>query len=499
MMNYKQLQNGSDIRGVALEGIQDEPVTLTNQAVYDLARGFARFLRNKLGKQQLTIALGHDSRLSADSLCHSIMDGMLFEGVHILDCGLASTPSLFMSTIFENIQADGAIMVTASHLPWNRNGMKFFDRDGGLNKSDIATIIENAENLDAVSQPGGQQSKSNLMEVYAAHLRTIIKEGVKAADYEQPLKGLHIVVDAGNGAGGFYATEVLAPLGADITGSQFLEPDGHFPNHIPNPEDEKAMASICQAVKDNHADLGIIFDTDVDRSSAVDHEGNPISRNAIVALAAILANKGHEGTTVVTDSVTSDELAEFLEKHGIHHHRFKRGYKNVINEAVRLNAEGIDTQLAIETSGHAALKENYFLDDGAYLATKIVIQSASIRVADLIADLKHPLEEKELRFKIKDPDFKTYGQNVLDQLVEYVKTIDYITPSQTNYEGYRINFDSEHGNGWLLLRMSLHDPILPCNIESNTEGGTKQIAKELYTFLQSFDQLDLQAIESFIQ
>lgn len=499
MMNYKQLQNGSDIRGVALEGIQDEPVTLTNQAVYDLARGFARFLRNKTGKQQLTIALGHDSRLSADVLCHSIMDGLLFEGVHILDCGLASTPSLFMSTVFDSIHADGAIMVTASHLPWNRNGMKFFDCDGGLNKSDIATIIDYAEKLDAKSISGGMQEKSNLMEIYATHLRTIIQKGVHAEDYEHPLKGLHIVVDAGNGAGGFYVTEVLAPLGADISGSQFLEPDGHFPNHIPNPEDTKAMASICQAVKENKADLGIIFDTDVDRSSAVDHEGNPISRNAIVALAAILANQGHEGTTVVTDSVTSDELAEFLEKHGIHHHRFKRGYKNVINEAVRLNAEGIDTQLAIETSGHAALKENYFLDDGAYLATKIVIQSASGRVADLISDLKHPLEEKELRFKIKAEDFKAYGQKVLDEFVEYVKSIDYITPSSTNHEGYRINFDSNHGNGWLLLRMSLHDPILPCNIESNTPGGTQQIAKELYKFLQTFDQLDLSAIESFIQ
>ena len=498
-MNYKHLQNGSDIRGVALEGIQDEPVTLTEQAVYDLARGFAKYLKNKTGKETLKVALGHDSRLSADALCHSIMDGLLFEGVHILDCGLASTPSLFMSTVFEEIQADGAIMVTASHLPWNRNGMKFFDKDGGLNKSDIETIIEHAENLDANSQAGGQQTKSNLMEIYATHLRTIIKEGVKAADYEQPLKGLHIVVDAGNGAGGFYATEVLAKLGADTTGSQFLDPDGHFPNHIPNPEDAKAMASICQAVKENHADLGIIFDTDVDRSSAVDHEGNPISRNAIVALAAILANKGHEGTTVVTDSVTSDELAEFLEKHGIHHHRFKRGYKNVINEAVRLNAEGIDTQLAIETSGHAALKENYFLDDGAYLATKIVIESAFGKVADLIADLKHPLEEKEVRFKIKADDFKVYGQSVLDAFKEYAKSKDYITPAETNHEGYRINFDEEHGNGWMLLRMSLHDPILPCNIESNTKDGTKQMAKDLYEFMKQFEQLDLSALENFIQ
>jgi phosphomannomutase len=79
--------------------------------------------------------------------------------------------------------------------------------------------------------------------------------------FEQPLQGLKIIVDAGNGAGGFYAQKVLSPLGADTTGSQFLEPDGIFPNHIPNPENKEAMASICQAVIEHQADLGIIFDT----------------------------------------------------------------------------------------------------------------------------------------------------------------------------------------------------------------------------------------------
>ena len=80
------------------------------------------------------------------------------------------------------------------------------------------------------------------MKDYAARLRRTIQEGVNAPDYSHPLAGLHIVVDAGNGAGGFYATDVLEPLGADISGSQFLEPDGMFPNHVPNPENEEAMA-----------------------------------------------------------------------------------------------------------------------------------------------------------------------------------------------------------------------------------------------------------------
>ena len=105
---------------------------------------------------------------------------------------------------------------------------------------------------------------------YSAHLRDIIKKGVNAADYDHPLKGFKIIVDAGNGAGGFYARDVLSPLGADTAGSQFLEPDGYFPNHIPNPENEVAMQSVCKATLDAKADMGVIFDTDVDRGGAVD-------------------------------------------------------------------------------------------------------------------------------------------------------------------------------------------------------------------------------------
>ena len=98
-------------------------------------------------------------------------------------------------------------------------------------------------------------------------------------NYDRPLEGFKIIVDAGNGAGGFYVDKVLVPLGADTTGSQFLDPDGTFPNHQPNPEDKEAMNAIVKAVKESKADFGIIFDADVDRAGAVDRNGNDINRN----------------------------------------------------------------------------------------------------------------------------------------------------------------------------------------------------------------------------
>lgn len=504
-MNLKKLQNGSDIRGVAVEQIENEPVTLTTQAVYLFAKGFSQYLRHKTLKNDLKVSIGHDSRISAATLKQAIINGLVEEGVQVIDCGLSTTPSMFMSTIFDDFKCDGAIMITASHLPFNRNGMKFFDGEGGLNSKDIQEIIEYAEKNEFEQHQTGSVIQKDLLSVYANYLVELIRKEVNhQSHYETPLENMKILVDAGNGAGGFYATQVLKVLGADITGSQFLEPDGMFPNHIPNPEDKTAMESICKAVKENGADLGLIFDTDVDRSSAVDSQGKEISRNAIVALAAALVCEKHPHTTIVTDSVTSDELHTFLEDVlEVKHHRFKRGYKNVINEAMRLNEAGIDSQLAIETSGHAALKENYFLDDGAYLATKIVIQAANMfikgeRIEALIADLKTPLESKELRFTIKCEDFGSYGDNVLEMLSQYPLTHPEFVKAKENYEGVRFSFDENHGNGWCLLRKSLHDPILPLNIESNTKDGCKDIAKRLLVFLSQFDQLDLTAIQKFI-
>jgi phosphomannomutase len=328
-----------------------------------------------------------------------------------------------------------------------------------------------------------------------------IRQGVNHPEhYEQPLKSFKIIVDAGNGAGGFYASKVLEPLGADTTGSQFLEPDGTFPNHIPNPEDKVAMASICQAVIEHKADLGIIFDTDVDRGAAVDSLGQPLNRNHLIALIAGIVLREHPSTTIVTDSVTSDGLTEFIEADlkGVHH-RFKRGYKNVIDEAIRLNQVGKESWLAIETSGHGAMKENYFLDDGAYLVSKLLIELARLSLAgqslsDLITTLKSPQESEEFRIKLTAADFKSYGMTVIEQLQRFTETQTHWKNAPNNYEGVRVSCLEPHEDGWFLLRLSLHDPVMALNIESNIEGGVAQIKTALREFLHPFGELDLSSL-----
>lgn len=495
-MSLLSLKSGTDIRGTAM----GDKTNLTDEAIRKITVGFIKTVSEKTGvsPEDMTVAVGHDSRLSAERIKKNVISVLTFYGVRVLDCSLASTPAMFMTTV--SLGCTASVQITASHHPWDKNGLKFFTAKGGFEGEDILKILEYAELAD-ISEIGDADNseKTDFMSTYAEILCKMICDGVNAENYEKPLEGFHIVTDAGNGAGGFYARDVLEKLGADISGSRYLEPDGRFPNHAPNPENKEAMKSVSDAVLSSGADFGVIFDTDVDRAACVDEKGEEINRNSLVALASAIALQGNKGGTVVTDSVTSDGLKIFIEQTlGGKHHRFKRGYKNVINEAIRLNKEGINCPLAIETSGHAALRENYFLDDGAYLITKIIILLASLRrdgkkIGDIISDLRQPAEEKEMRFSILCDDFRAYGEHVISSLEKYAKDRKGWTVADDNREGIRISLDEEHGNGWMLLRLSVHDPILPFNAESDSIGGVEKIINEFYGFIKDFEKLDLSA------
>lgn len=250
---------------------------------------------------------------------------------------------------------------------------------------------------------------------------------------------------------------------------------------------------------------------------ALNSLGREISKNRIVALSAALIAEDYPGSTVVTDSITSNQLTDFLEKQlKLVHIRYKRGYRNVINRAIELNEKGEDCHLAIETSGHAAVKENFFLDDGAYLATQIVIRAAELKnkgeaIENMISELNDPKEAMEYRISVITDNFGVYADEIIKELAEWIARgecteqepcggrcrcgMQVVLP---NYEGVRVACDSQNGDGWFLLRKSLHESLLPLNIESNVEGGCKLITDKIKKLLEKYTKLDLSVLDKDI-
>ncbi|MGO4936273.1 phosphomannomutase/phosphoglucomutase [Fundicoccus sp. Sow4_H7] len=500
-MTLEKLINGSDIRGVAIktEGLDQ---TLTLESVRKIAHGFIYFLKEEknLKHVPLKVAIGIDSRVSGPEIKTALTETFVKLGVHVLDAGMATTPAMFMATQYDEFAADGSIMVTASHLPFMYNGLKFFTKAGGAEHEDMDFIVQHTDATIEVNEEGKVDS-INLVQRYADDLVGKIR---KDSNSQEPLKDMHIVLDAGNGAGGFFAKDVLEVLGANTNGSQFLDPDGNFPNHVPNPDNKEAMASIQKAVLDNQADLGIIFDTDVDRAAVVDSTGEVINRNNLIAVLAHIILQDEKDATIVTNSPTSSHLKTFINELGGQQYRFISGYRNVINKAIELNNAGIHTPLAIETSGHAAFKENYFLDDGAYVVAKILmflpkLQKENLKLSDLITTLQQPAETQELRFHINEENFKKYGQKVIEEMNDFVDRSEGFTLEEDNREGIRVNVSAPFASGWFLLRLSLHEPLLVLQLENDVEGSNHKVISHLRIFFEQYKSLDLGKLETYLK
>ena len=447
--------------------------------------------------------MGRDCRVSGPRLKSALIRGLTAADSDVLDCDLCTTPAMFMTTVAPETQASGAVMITASHYGADKNGFKFILREGHLTPDDITDLITRAS---AVEIPDRLVRKIDFLSIYTEKLKQIVRERLED-DALKPLLGLHVIVDAGSGAGGFYA-DFLSDLGAEVTGSLNLEPDGSFPSHSPNPEHPASLEAISRAVVKNEADLGVIFDPDCDRAAIVDQNGRAINRNRLIALIAAILLEEKPGKTFVTDSVTSSGLAQFITEWGGTHYRYKRGHRNVIDEAIRLNNEGIDCPLAIETSGHAAFRENYFLDDGMYLATRLICEALNRKregqtLSSLIDELQSPVEAAEIRMDILAEDIRIAGQDVIEVILSHTLENPEWMLAPDNREGVRITFNLDGGvnNAWFLLRMSVHDPVMPLNAESDVPGGVKTILTQLYTLLKNCDyiELDLEPLRKYVE
>jgi phosphomannomutase len=324
------------------------------------------------------------------------------------------------------------------------------------------------------------------MPSYAKSLTdAILRETGASGLEERPLEGLKIVFNSGNGSGGFF-NDVLKNLGADVSASMFVEHNSAFPNGVPNPESQSMVDATMKVCQESKADLGIMLDTDADRSgfivpSSTDEDSTyePLNRNRLIALLGVLFAETSPGCTIVTDSVTSEGLANFLQQDlGLHHVRYLKGYANVIAKARELTDTGdYNAEVAIETSGHCAMRENDYLDDGTYTAVKVIGLLAKVKkekagnLLELISGMVEMPETAELRMTVNDESLETtadifdFMQMEIERALcgEEECTLDWMVDEE-NLEGMRVRTMMSPG-GFFMLRKSLHDPLISMQIE----------------------------------
>ena len=349
---------------------------------------------------------------------------------------------------------------------------------------------------------------------YMPHYSATIKEAIlretnSQTEQDQPLEGLKIVLNSGNGSGGFFH-EVLESLGADVSNSLHLDADPAFPAGVPNPEYAPMIEETTRACQKAKADLGIMLDTDADRCGFVvpNDQGvyEPLNRNRLIALLGVVFAESSPGCTFVTDSVTSEGLETFLQDTlGLQHVRYLKGYANVIGKAKELTTSGVaDAQVAIETSGHCAMKENGYLDDGTYTAVKVIgwlARHPQKGLLDWIAGMKELPVIQELRMNVKDGSLETTGV-VFDfcalEIVEQLHRDDWAVDTE-NLEGVRVRTGN---GGFFMLRKSLHDPIISMQIEgTSTEHVKECVIQPLVQLFRSEENiremLDLSVLENY--
>lgn len=490
-------------------------------------------------KRPIKILLGRDPRLHGIRLCDAFARGAeSVPGVQVVYTGIATTPA--MASFCRTNLCQGAVMVTASHLPMDKNGMKLFTNNGGVTGQQLQTLVNLAQQrasywYDQGSIPPSSGTGAvyctewvNHMGQYKKSLQEALTNEVGSdKELSNLLQGIKIVLNSGNGSGGFFQ-EVLQELGADVSGSIHIDYNGNFPNGVPNPENKSMMDATIHACQEVQADLGILLDTDADRCGLVaptrssslsrrDGDGvliyQPIHRNRLIALMGVIFAQTAPGCAIVTCSVTSQGLSHFLTNTlGLKHTRYVKGYANVIRKA----KEDPAAQVAIETSGHCAMKENDYLDDGTYTAVKTIGLLAREKAKDkffsllqLIEDMQEMDEIAEIRIPLPGANMDASRQ-MFDRIAMDVEamcqpqttTNNQWSLDKENLEGVRVVVGED--GSFFMLRKSLHDPVLSLQVEARSKPeAVRDIVLPMSAIIEAHHnegniRLDLSGLQGYI-
>ena len=278
------LQNGNTICGKA-EGDGE----LTKEIAGRVGGSFVYWLSQNAQKNptMLKICVGCDPRASGEILKEGVLEAISLWGAEGTDAGIVATDAMHMAAVMPQFEFDGAVMISAGDMPADMNGFRFFAAEEEPDSEDVAEILRLASKYNFI---GGtyEDIKEDLMPMYAAFQRQSLAQGLSQTPGY--FRDMHFIIDGGSGAGGFFATDVIGKLGADVSASYNLDIDGSFPQQGTNPEDTAAIDKMKKTVADTGAELGIIFSPDAGRLAAITSDG-------------IITADGNKAVDIVVDAV----------------------------------------------------------------------------------------------------------------------------------------------------------------------------------------------------
>jgi phosphomannomutase/phosphoglucomutase len=402
-----------------------------------------------------TVIAGRDARTSSDLLEKAVIAGILSSGCNVVNIGRVTTPLLYY-TLLNTKDANAGIMITASHNPPMYNGIKLCKKSNSnfveiIDTDLIKNIFEQKKYRRASFKDLGEEVIVDMLDKYQLYLKTKFS-------FKRPTKA---VLDIGNGTTGF-TVDLFRRFGLKVTGL-FTEPDGLFPNHVPNPAIEENLAALKREVIKNGADIGIAFDGDGDRLGIVDDKGRVVTSDQIIMLFCSEILRENKGATIIVDVTVSRAIIDYVKKNCGKPEMARVGYPFMQK---RLHETG--SPFAAEYSGHYYFRENSGYDDGVYAGLMMlrILSASEIKLSEMVDRLPKYVALPEIR--VKCPDDEKFA--VVDRIKQEFKKNGFQT---YDVDGVRVELE----NGWVLLRASNTEPAVAVRFEADSQGHLEEIRK----------------------
>ncbi|MCW3847882.1 phosphomannomutase/phosphoglucomutase [Sphingomonas sp. LB-2] len=432
-----------DIRGIVGEALGPDDARA-------IGRGFATLLRRAGGHR---VAVGRDGRTSSPMLEAALIEGLTASGCDVVRIGMGPTPMLYYAEA--TLEVDGGIQITGSHNPGNYNGFKMVFQHRAFFGEDIQTIGRMAAEGDW-DEPSGETTvtDADVEDLYVDRLFAGYAGGAYRVGW-----------DTGNGAAG-PVIEKLVKLLPGEHHTLFTDVDGNFPNHHPDPTEEKNLADLKRLVADKKLDFGLAFDGDGDRIGAIDGEGRVVWGDQLLSILAEPVLRELPGATIIADVKASQALYDRIAELGGEPLMWKTGHS-----LIKTKMKETGAPLAGEMSGHIFFAHNYYgFDDAQYAAVRLIqaIHVIGKSLTQLKDEMPAMVNTPEMRFQVDETRKFAVIDEVLDRLEAEGAEVN-------RTDGARVNTP----DGWWLLRASNTQDVLVARAEARSQEGLDRLLAQI--------------------